>query len=70
MAPMQQKSPKKWSFPLPYSVVEEWVASKAMSDLRLKKTNWVVPRGHLKLSSLKLRRQQGARAFAIVLNFY
>ena len=27
MAPMQQKSLKKWSFRLRYSVVEEWVAS-------------------------------------------
>lgn len=40
------KEPKKWSFHLRYSVVEEWVACKAMSRLRLKKTNWVVPRGH------------------------
>lgn len=35
MAPMLQKSLKEWSFHLPYSVVEEWVAGNAMSHLRL-----------------------------------
>jgi hypothetical protein len=50
------KEPEKWSFHLGYSEVEQWVVSKAISHLRLEKTNWVVPRGHLELSSLKVRR--------------
>jgi hypothetical protein len=49
------KEPEKWSFHLGYSEVEQWVVSKAISHLRLEKTNWVVPRGHLELSSLKVR---------------
>jgi hypothetical protein len=36
MAPMQQKSLKKWSFHLRYSAVEEWVARNVISShLRL-----------------------------------
>jgi hypothetical protein len=59
MAPMQQKSPKKWSFRLLYRTVEQWVASKAVSRLRLEKANRVVPRGHLELSSLKEEDSKG-----------
>ena len=32
MAPMQQKSLKKWSFHLRYSAVEEWVANNVISS--------------------------------------
>jgi hypothetical protein len=59
MAPMRQKSPKKWSFRLLYNEVEQWVASKAVSHLRLGKANRVVPRGHLELSSLKEEDSKG-----------